>query len=37
MMWPLALESWRLRGGELPDYDRKDIPASFFGVGQSPP
>ncbi len=27
MMWPLALEAWRLAGRPIPDYDRSEIPA----------
>lgn len=27
MMWPLALEAWRLAGKPIPDYDRAEIPA----------
>lgn len=26
MMWPLALEAWRVAGLPIPDYDRKDAP-----------
>jgi hypothetical protein len=26
MMWPLALEAWRLTGRELPVYERADAP-----------
>jgi hypothetical protein len=27
MMWPLALEAWRMAGRPIPDYDRSEIPA----------
>ena len=27
MMWPLALEAWRLAGRPIPDYTRAEIPA----------
>lgn len=27
MMWPLALEAWRLAGLPIPDYTRKDMPS----------
>ena len=26
MMWPLALEAWRLSGRQVPDYPRAEIP-----------
>ena len=26
MMWPLALEAWRMAGLPIPDYERKDAP-----------
>jgi hypothetical protein len=26
MMWPLALEAWRVAGLPIPDYERKDAP-----------
>ena len=27
MMWPLALEAWRMAGLAIPDYARKDAPS----------
>lgn len=27
MMWPLALEAWKLAGLPIPDYERKDAPS----------
>jgi hypothetical protein len=27
MMWPLALEAWRMAGLPIPDYARKDAPS----------
>lgn len=26
MMWPLALEAWRVAGLPIPEYERKDAP-----------
>lgn len=37
MMWPLAVEAWRLAGRPLPDYDRAHIPARVFRPGEKPP
>jgi len=34
MMWPLAVEAWRLSGRPLPDYDRAHIPARLFQPGE---
>src|SRR5262245_45485741 len=31
MMWPLALEAWRLAGLPIPDYERKDAPSRLVG------
>ena len=28
MMWPLALEAWRLSGRELPEYERAEMPVA---------
>lgn len=27
MMWPLALEAWRVAGLPIPEYERKDAPS----------
>ena len=37
MMWPLAVEAWKLAGRPLPDYDRRNIPARLFRPGERPP
>jgi hypothetical protein len=37
MMWPLALEAWRVAGRELPTYARKDIPCRLFRPGEPRP
>ena len=37
MMWPLALEAWRLSGRALPAYDRARIPARVFSPGEPRP
>lgn len=36
MMWPLAVEGWRLSGREIPIYGRGEIPAKYFGPGETP-
>ncbi|MGA7744308.1 MAG: hypothetical protein WBV96_17965 [Polyangia bacterium] len=30
MMWPLAVEAWRLAGRPLPTYSRADLPSRVF-------
>ena len=37
MMWPLAVEAWRVSGRELPEYDRAHIPARLFRRGDPRP
>jgi hypothetical protein len=37
MMWPLAVEAWRVSGRDLPDYDRAHIPARIFRPGEARP
>jgi hypothetical protein len=34
MMWPLALEAWRLAGLPLPEYERKDVPGRLVRGAQ---
>ena len=29
-MWQLALDAWALRGEELPDYERADMPGELI-------
>ena len=33
MMWPLAVEAWRLAGRPLPAYSRTNIPSRVFRDG----
>lgn len=33
MMWPLAVEAWRLAGREIPDYDRAHTPIRVIRPG----
>jgi hypothetical protein len=33
MMWPLAVEAWRLAGRPLPAYSRANIPSRVFRDG----
>ena len=35
--WNLSVETWRLAGRPLPDYDRAHIPARLFRPGEKPP
>lgn len=37
MMWPLALEAWRLAGRPIPDYDRAHAPCRVFRPGEPRP
>jgi hypothetical protein len=37
MMWPLALEAWRLAGRPIPDYDRTHAPSRVFRPGEPRP
>jgi hypothetical protein len=37
MMWPLALEAWRLAGRPIPTYDRAHTPACVFRAGEPRP
>jgi hypothetical protein len=37
MMWPLALEAWRLAGRPIPDYDRAHTPCRVFRPGEPRP
>jgi hypothetical protein len=37
MMWPLAVEAWRLAGRPLPDYDRAHIPGKLCRPGDPRP
>lgn len=34
MMWPLALEAWRVAGLPIPDYAREDTPARLVRAPQ---
>jgi hypothetical protein len=34
MMWPLALEAWRLTGRPLPDYRRQAAPIRVCRLGE---
>jgi hypothetical protein len=33
MMWPLALEAWRLSGAGVPSYDRRAAPVRKVSLG----
>jgi len=37
MMWPLAVEAWRLAGRALPSYARVDTPSRVFRAGEPRP
>ena len=37
MMWTLAESAWKAAGRRLPDYDRANLPARFFGPGERVP
>lgn len=37
MMWPLAVEAWRLAGRSIPDYDRAHAPSRVFRPGEPRP
>jgi hypothetical protein len=37
MMWPLAVEAWRLAGREIPAYCRAEAPTRLFEPGESRP
>jgi len=36
MMWPLAVEAWRLAGRTLPGYSRDQAPVVRRALGDSP-
>jgi len=35
MMWPLAVEAWRVAGRALPDYRRSEAPGRLFRPGEA--
>lgn len=35
MMWPLAVEAWRVAGRSLPEYTREHLPGRLFRPGES--
>jgi hypothetical protein len=35
MMWPLALEAWRVSGTPIPDYTRSEIPSRVIRAYRS--
>ncbi|HVV52490.1 MAG TPA: hypothetical protein VHO06_22680 [Polyangia bacterium] len=37
MMWPLAVEAWRLAGREIPTYARAETPTRLFRPGEARP
>ena len=37
MMWPLAVEAWRLAGRVLPSYTRANMPSRVFRAGEPRP
>jgi hypothetical protein len=37
MMWPLAVEAWRLAGRPIPTYDRAHTPSRAFRAGELRP
>jgi hypothetical protein len=37
MMWPLAVEAWRLAGLPLPSYSRANMPSCVFRAGEPRP
>ena len=37
MMWPLAVEAWRLAGLPLPSYSRANMPSRVFRAGEPRP
>lgn len=37
MMWPLAVEAWRLAGRPLPSYTRANTPSRVFRAGEPRP
>ena len=37
MMWPLAVQAWKLAGKALPTYDRSSIPIRIYRNGELPP
>ena len=37
MMWPLAVEAWRVAGRPIPDYDRAHTPCRVFRAGEPRP
>lgn len=37
MMWPLALEAWRVAGREIPVYRRAEMPCRYFKPGEPRP
>jgi hypothetical protein len=37
MMWPLAIEAWRLAGRQIPTYARHEAPTRLFRPGEARP
>ncbi len=37
MMWPLAVEAWRVARKKIPDYARSHVPGRLFRPGERPP
>jgi hypothetical protein len=37
MMWPLAVEAWRVAGREIPHYARSEAPGRLFRAGEPRP
>ncbi len=37
MMWPLAVEAWRLAGRAIPTYGRDETPVRLFRPGEFRP
>ena len=35
MVWPLAVQAWRLAGREIPDYERSEAPGRVIRRGES--
>jgi len=37
MMWPLAVEAWRVAGRSIPEYRRSEAPGQLFRPGDPRP